>query len=57
MANLLKATIEIRGTRPLIQHRFGPDALPLEKQERTGVAGHDPQEWRKTCMVTLGGQL
>lgn len=57
MSNILKAQVTIRGMRPLIQHRFGPDALPLEKQERTGVAGNDPQEWRKTCMVTKDGQL
>lgn len=57
MSNILQARIQIKGTRPLIQHRFGPDALPLEKQERTGVAGNDPQEWRKTAMVSKDGQL
>jgi hypothetical protein len=36
---------------------FGPEALPLEKGEKTGVAGNDPEEWRKTCMVTPKGQL
>lgn len=55
--NILTAEVTIEGTRPLFFHRFGPDALPLEKQERTGVAGHDPEEWRKTCMVTSRGQL
>ena len=57
MGNIVSATVTIRGTRPLFQHRFGPDALPLEKGERTGVAGNDPEEWRKTCMVTKDGQL
>ena len=57
MANIIKARIEIRGTRPLLQHQFGPEALPLEKGERTGVAGNDPEEWRRTCMVTAEGQL
>lgn len=57
MANIIKARVSITGTRPLLQHRFGPEALPLEKQERTGVAGNDPAEWRKTCMVTPSGQL
>lgn len=57
MSNLVTATVEIEGTRPLFWHRFGPDALPLEKQEKTGVAGNDPQEWRKTCLVTKKGQL
>jgi hypothetical protein len=57
MSNILQAKVSIRGTRPLIQHKFGPDALPLEKQERTGVAGNSPDEWRKTCMITRDGQL
>jgi len=29
----------------------------LEKQERTGVAGHDPEEWRKTVLMTEDRQL
>jgi len=57
MNNLVKAKITIRGTRPLLQHMFGPEALPLEKAERTGVAGNDPEEWKRTCMVTKDGQL
>lgn len=55
--NIVKAAVEIRGTRPLLQHMFGPDALPLEKQERTGVAGNDPEEWKRTAMLTKDGQL
>src|SRR5262245_3887303 len=57
MSNLVRAKIQIRGTRPLLQHMFGPEALPLEKGERTGVAGNDPEEWKRTCMVTKDGQL
>lgn len=57
MSNIVQAKVLIVGTRPLFFHRFGPDALPLEKQERTGVAGNDPEEWRKTAMVTKDGQL
>ena len=57
MANIVKARVTIVGTRPLLQHAFGPEALPLEKQERTGVAGNDPEEWKRTCMVTPDGQL
>lgn len=57
MGNMITAHIVIRGTRPFWQHKFGPEALPLEKQERTGVAGNDPVEWRKTCSVTKDGQL
>lgn len=55
--NILKARVEIKGTRPILFHHFGPDAIPLEKQEKTGVAGHDPEEWRRTCLVTKDGQL
>ena len=57
MGNILTATVKIRGTRPMLWHRFGPDAIPLEKQERTGVAGNDPEEWRKTVLYTKAGQL
>lgn len=57
MGNLLKAKVQIVGVRPLLQHQFTEFALPLEKQERTGVAGNDPEEWRKTAMITKDGQL
>ncbi|HEY4721974.1 MAG TPA: hypothetical protein VII92_09020, partial [Anaerolineae bacterium] len=55
--NIVTANIKIVGVRPLFFHRFGPDAMPLEKQERSGVAGNDPTEWRKTVSVTKQGQL
>lgn len=55
--NILTAKVTVQGLRPLFWHKFGPDALPLEKQERTGVAGNDPEEWRKTVLVTKNGQL
>lgn len=55
--NILYASIAVRGIRPLLWHRFGPDSIPLEKQEKTGVAGNDPQEWMKTVLVTQQGQL
>lgn len=55
--NIVTAKVSVRGTRPLFQHKFSRDALPLEKQETTGRAGNDPEEWRKTCMVTKEGQL
>jgi hypothetical protein len=44
-----KSTRE-RGTRPLLWNHFGPDTIPLEKQEKSGVAGNDPDEWRKTVL-------
>lgn len=57
MNNIVRARILIKGMRPLLQHRFGLDTIPLEKKERTGVAGNDPEEWRRSCMVTASGQL
>lgn len=57
MGNVLTAKARIRGIRPLWWHRFGPDSIPLEKQEKTGVAGNDPEEWRRTALVTRQGQL
>jgi hypothetical protein len=57
MSNIIQAYCTVRGTRALLWHAFGPDALPLEKQERTGVAGNDPQEWLKTVLALSNGQL
>ena len=57
MGNLLEAKVSVRGTRPLFWHWFGPDALPLEKQEREGVPGNDPSEWRRTTLCTKDGHL
>ena len=36
--NIMQAKVKIKGVRPLLWHHFGPDALPLERQEKTGVA-------------------
>lgn len=55
--NIVKATIKIKGIRPLFWNVFGPDSIPLEKQERTGVAGNDPEEWKRTVVYTKEGQL
>jgi len=57
MGNILTAEVTIKGIRPLFWHAFGPDAIPLEKQERTGVAGNDPMEWHKTVLALPSGQL
>ena len=57
MSNIVTAKVTIKGTRPFFWNAFGPDAMPLEKQERTGVAGNDPEEWRKTVLCTKEGQL
>jgi hypothetical protein len=50
MPNLLQAAITIEGTRPLIWNHFGPEAIPLTKQEKRGVAGNDPDEWRQKVL-------
>jgi hypothetical protein len=55
--NFVTATVFIRGLRNLIWHHFGADALPLQKVERRGVAGNDPEEWKRTVLVTKKGQL
>ena len=57
MGNILTATVTVRGTRPLLWHHFGPDAIPLEKGEKSGVAGNNPDEWKKTVLATTDGQL
>jgi hypothetical protein len=54
---MLVAKVQIEGVRPILWHRFGPDAIPLEKQEKTGVAGNDPEEWKRTYLATKEGQL
>jgi hypothetical protein len=53
----IRARVTIKGTRSLLWHHFGPEALPLEKVERVGVAGNNPEEWRATVLVTTEGQL
>lgn len=55
--SILTATVTIKGTRPILWHAFGPDAIPLEKQEKFGVAGNNPEEWKKSVLYTKDGQL
>lgn len=60
MSNILQVEVTIVGTRPLFWHVFGPDAIPSDKSartERTGAAGNDPEEWRKTVTFTKERQL
>ncbi|RST76221.1 hypothetical protein D4T97_005425 [Siminovitchia acidinfaciens] len=54
---LIKAEVEIRGNRPLIFNNFTIDSIPLVKEEKAGVAGNNPEEWKKTFQVTSKGQL
>jgi hypothetical protein len=55
--NIITAKVEIIGTRALFFHSAGPETIPLEKQEMTGVAGNDPWTWIKTTPITAQGQL
>lgn len=57
MSILVKATVSIVGTRPVLWHHFGPEALSREERERTGVAGNDPEEWKRTVLCTGDRQL
>jgi hypothetical protein len=57
MGNTLTAHVTITGARPLLWHAFGPDAIPLTKRERSGVAGNDPEEWRRTVLATNDRRL
>ncbi len=55
--NIMLAHIKIKGTRPLLWNHFGPETLSLEKKERQGVAGNNPEEWKGTVLVTESKQL
>lgn len=56
--NILIARVSIQGTRPLLWNHFGPETIPADgKKERTGVAGNDPTEWRRSVLATTSGQL
>lgn len=60
MAQFLTAQVQIEGTRPILWHAFGPDALgdgSGKRKEREGTAGNDPSEWRKTVLMTAERQL
>ncbi|MCL4299469.1 MAG: hypothetical protein KJ077_27280 [Anaerolineae bacterium] len=57
MSNIIKASITIRGTRAFLWNAFTPEAIPLAKQEKSGVAGNDPDEWRKSVLMTQERQL
>lgn len=57
MSKLVQAQIEVKGIRPLLWHAFGREAIPLKKGERTGVAGNDPEEWKRTVLTTKSGEL
>ena len=57
MPSILQAQVMIIGTRTLAIHHFGIDALPLEPQEKYGVPGNNPNEWKKTVLMDEERQL
>lgn len=52
-----KARVIIEGVKPLLLNAFSIDAIPLERQVKTGVAGNDPEEWKKSVTFTEDRQL
>jgi hypothetical protein len=54
---ILSAKVSIKGTRILTQHRFSVAALSGGDKERTGSAGNDPTEWKRSRMVDEEGAL
>ncbi|MEK5203279.1 hypothetical protein NST55_18495 [Bacillus sp. FSL R10-2789] len=55
--SIIRANVKISGTRPLLFNRFTEDAIPITKQEKWGVPGNNPEEWKKTFQATPQGQL
>lgn len=51
------AIVKIQGNKPLLWNHFGPEVIPLTTREKTGEAGNDPSEWRRTVLKTPKGQL
>lgn len=51
------ATVKIKGTRPHWFHRLPIEDFGKKRKERSGTAGNDPKEWRKTYRATEEGQL
>lgn len=55
--SLIKAEVRIKGARPILFNNFSIDSIPLVKREKAGVAGNNPEEWKKTFTATNEGQL
>ena len=53
----LKARVTIFGKRPVLFHSFSIDTISLERKERSGVAGNDPEEWKRSVLKTKENQL
>lgn len=55
--SLMVSKVKIRGTRKFLYHVFTEDTLSLERKKLTGVAGNNPEEWKKTYTADENGQL
>jgi hypothetical protein len=52
MGNMVQATIKVRGTRPHLWCAFTPAALgDGTRKVKTGAAGNDPTEWKRTVLA------
>lgn len=51
------AKVRIRGTKPLLIHTFNANVLSLERKERSGGAGNDPEEWKSTYTADENNHL
>lgn len=54
---IIKASVTIVGIRPILFHSFSMDSISLGKKEKTGVAGNDPEEWKRSVLITKDNQL
>lgn len=54
---MIRADVEIIGTRPILFNCFSPECIPLERKEKNGVAGNNPEEWKGTYKTTDEGLL
>lgn len=60
MANMVKATVRIRGTRPHLWNHFSVDMLApaTGRPDRTGgSAGNNPDEWQRSHLARPDGRL
>lgn len=55
--NILNAEVTIKGVRPMLINHFNFEILSPEKKEKTGVAGNDPMEWKRSVLKTMDNQL
>lgn len=49
-----KVYIEITGTKPVLMHKFNIESLQQLSKVKTGSAGNDPEEWKKTFFENDG---